>query len=82
MVRNLLVTLIQDFLILYKINAPTNFNIPMIVLGVFGGHAVRVEKPEDIAPAIEKMLANDQPFLIDLVLEGDSNPGMVNSHCS
>ena len=47
-----------------------------------GVDAVRVEKPEDIAPAIEKMLANDQPFLIDLVLEGDSNPGMVNSHCS
>ena len=46
-----------------------------------GVDAVRVEKSEDIAPAIEKMLANDRPFLIDLVLGGDTKPGMVDAHC-
>jgi thiamine pyrophosphate-dependent acetolactate synthase large subunit-like protein len=29
----------------------------------------RVERPEDIAPAIEAMLATDGPFLIDLVID-------------
>ena len=33
-----------------------------------GVDAVRVEKVEDIEPAIEKMLSNDSPFLIDLKL--------------
>lgn len=47
-----------------------------------GVDAVRVEKPEQIAPAIEKMFSNDKPFLIDLVIKGDANPDMVNVHCS
>jgi thiamine pyrophosphate-dependent acetolactate synthase large subunit-like protein len=29
-----------------------------------------------------EMLANDEPFLIDLVLEGDSHPDLINTACS
>ncbi len=47
-----------------------------------GVNAVRVEKPEDIAPAIDKMLANDEPFLIDLVLKGDHKNTTVEINCA
>ncbi|CAG4998494.1 Benzoylformate decarboxylase [Dyadobacter sp. CECT 9275] len=47
-----------------------------------GVDAVRVEKEEDIAPAIERMLADDKPFLIDLVLQGDHKADWVKTNCS
>jgi benzoylformate decarboxylase len=47
-------------------------------LGVPG---VRVEKPADIASAIEQMLNHPGPFLIDVVLEGDVNPEMIGIRC-
>lgn len=47
-------------------------------LGVPG---VRVEKPADIASAIEQALAHKGPFLIDVVLEGDVNPEMIGIQC-
>ncbi|GAB2784649.1 thiamine pyrophosphate-binding protein [Rhabdobacter roseus] len=47
-----------------------------------GVEAVRVEKEEEIAPAIERMLADDKPFLIDLVLEGNFKPDWVKTNCS
>lgn len=46
-----------------------------------GVDAVRVEKPEEIEPAINKMLADDKPFLVDLVLEGDKNPEKIKHTC-
>jgi benzoylformate decarboxylase len=33
-----------------------------------GVDAVRIERPEEIAPALDRALADDRPFLIDLVL--------------
>jgi benzoylformate decarboxylase len=33
-----------------------------------GVDAIRVEHPADIAPALDRALADDEPFLIDLVL--------------
>jgi len=30
--------------------------------------AVRVARPDDIAPALDRALADDKPFLIDLLL--------------
>jgi len=42
-----------------------------------GVQAVRVERPEEIAPAIAKALAHKGPFLIDLVLEGSYHPDLV-----
>jgi len=46
-----------------------------------GVDAVRVERSEQIAPAIERMLADDRPFLIDLVLAGDFHPEAVAMKC-
>jgi benzoylformate decarboxylase len=43
--------------------------------------AVRVEKPDEIGPAIEQMLAHPGPFLIDLVLESDTHPERVGNTC-
>ena len=34
-----------------------------------GVEAVRVERPEQIAPSLDRALADDRPFLIDLVLD-------------
>jgi benzoylformate decarboxylase len=42
---------------------------------------VRVEKPEQVAPAIQQMLSTPGPFLIDLVLESDTHPERVGNTC-
>jgi thiamine pyrophosphate-dependent acetolactate synthase large subunit-like protein len=47
-----------------------------------GVEAVRVEREDEIAPAIERMLADDKPFLIDLVLEGSHHSDWVQTNCS
>ena len=44
-----------------------------------GVQGVRVEKPWEIGPAIEQMLAHPGPFLIDLVLEGDTHPERIGA---
>jgi benzoylformate decarboxylase len=46
-----------------------------------GVQSVRVEKPWEIAPAIRQALAHPGPFLIDLVLEGDTHPERVGATC-
>ncbi len=46
-----------------------------------GVEAVRVEKPEEIEPAIQQALAHPGPFLIDVVLEADVNPEMIGIRC-
>ncbi len=46
-----------------------------------GVEAVRVEKPEEIAPAIKTALAHQGPFLIDVVLEAEVNPEMIGVRC-
>ncbi|MCF0056210.1 thiamine pyrophosphate-binding protein [Dyadobacter sp. CY356] len=47
-----------------------------------GVDAVRVEKEEDIPAAIDRMLADDKPFLIDLVLEGNYKTDWVVTNCA
>lgn len=47
-------------------------------MGVAG---VRVEKPWEIGPAVQQMLAHPGPFLIDLVLEGDTHPERIGATC-
>lgn len=47
-----------------------------------GVAAVRVEKPEEIVPAIRQALEHKGPFLIDLLLEGNIRPEMIEAHCS
>jgi thiamine pyrophosphate-dependent acetolactate synthase large subunit-like protein len=46
-----------------------------------GVQATRVEKPWEIAPAIRSALAHPGPFLIDLVLEGDTHPELIGNTC-
>jgi benzoylformate decarboxylase len=46
-----------------------------------GVPAIRVEKPEEIAPAIRKALAHKGPFLIDAVLEADVRPEAIGVKC-
>lgn len=46
-----------------------------------GVQSLRVEKPWDIREAIEQMMAHPGPFLIDLVVEGDSHPERVGNTC-
>lgn len=46
-----------------------------------GVQSVRVEKPWEIAPAIKQALAHPGPFLIDLVLEGDTHPDRIGATC-
>jgi benzoylformate decarboxylase len=46
-----------------------------------GVAAVRVETPEQIGPAIERMLADDEPFLIDLVVTDEVPGGMRHVKC-
>jgi benzoylformate decarboxylase len=46
-----------------------------------GVAAVRVEKPEEIAPAIRQALDHQGPFLIDLLLEGNVHPEMIGVRC-
>lgn len=46
-----------------------------------GVAAVRVEKPDEIAPAIAQALAHPGAFLIDLVLEGNIHPEAIGVRC-
>uniref|UniRef100_UPI0037424C95 thiamine pyrophosphate-binding protein n=1 Tax=Spirosoma aureum TaxID=2692134 RepID=UPI0037424C95 len=58
---------------------PIRFDILAQSMGV---DAVRVERAEEIGPAIDRMLADDKPFLIDLVLEGNHHSDWVKTNCS
>lgn len=46
-----------------------------------GVAAVRVERPEEVTPAINQALSHQGPFLIDVVLEADVNPDLVGVRC-
>lgn len=69
-------------------NHPLSFDLsyPAIRFDVMaqsmGVEAVRVERVDQIAPAIDRMLADDKPFLIDLVLEGSHHSDWVQANCS
>lgn len=46
-----------------------------------GVAAERVWKPSQIKPAIARMLASTDPYLINLVLDGDVHPELIGVHC-
>jgi thiamine pyrophosphate-dependent acetolactate synthase large subunit-like protein len=46
-----------------------------------GVEGVRVEKPPEIASAIQKALAHKGPFLIDVIVEADVHPEMIGVKC-
>jgi len=69
----------HDFPLSFDLSYPP-FQFDQIAKAL-GVDAVRVEKSEDIVPAIEKMLSDDKPFLIDLVLEREVHPHDVGVKC-
>ncbi|ACC80680.1 thiamine pyrophosphate-binding protein [Nostoc punctiforme] len=46
-----------------------------------GVEGVRLEKAQEIAPALEQALAHKGPFLIDVVLEANVHPEMIGISC-
>jgi benzoylformate decarboxylase len=66
---------------------PTSFDLSYPALHFdqiaksLGVDSIRVEKSEDIDAALDRMFADDKPFLIDLVLEGEARPDKVNIKC-
>ena len=41
----------------------------------------RIERPEEIAPAIRQMLEHKGPFLLDVAIEGNVHPEMIGVRC-
>jgi thiamine pyrophosphate-dependent acetolactate synthase large subunit-like protein len=69
----------HDFPLSFDLSSPPlHFDEMARSMGV---QSVRVEKPWEIAPAIKQALAHPGPFLIDLVLEGDTHPERVGATC-
>lgn len=65
----------HDYPLSFDLSSPSlRFDEMARSMGVQG---VRVEKPEEIGPAISQALAQPGPFLIDLVLEGDVHPERI-----
>jgi benzoylformate decarboxylase len=59
----------RDFPASFELNDPDiRFDELARAMGV---QAVRVERPEQIGPAIHQALADDEPFLIDLVITNE-----------
>jgi benzoylformate decarboxylase len=69
----------HDFPLSFDLSKPEiDFAAMSISMGV---PAVRVTKPEEVGPAIDKALATPGPFLIDAVLEGNFHPEMIGVRC-
>jgi benzoylformate decarboxylase len=69
----------HDFPLSFDLSKPElNFAAMAQSMGVA---SLRVETPEEIAPAIRQMLAHKGPFLLDVVLEGDVRPEHVGVRC-
>ena len=69
----------HDFPLSFDLSSP-----PLHFVDLAKGMSVpglRVETPEQIAPAIQQMLATPGPFLLDLVLEGDTHPERIGATC-
>jgi benzoylformate decarboxylase len=69
----------HDFPLSFDLSSP-----PLHFVDLARGMSVpglRVETPEQIAPAIQQMLSTHGPFLIDLVLEGDTHPERIGATC-
>ncbi|MGA8351871.1 MAG: thiamine pyrophosphate-dependent enzyme, partial [Isosphaeraceae bacterium] len=47
----------------------------------YGIEALRVERPEQVAPTITRMLQHPGPFLVDAVIEADVHPELIGVRC-
>jgi benzoylformate decarboxylase len=69
----------HDFPLSFDLSQPVlRFDEMARSMGVPG---LRVEKPDEIAPAIQAAFAHNGPFLLDVVLEGDVRPDLVSDRC-
>lgn len=69
----------HDFPLSFDLSQPEiHFDQLARSLGVPG---IRIEKPAEIAPAIQQALTHQGPFVLDVVLEGDVKPNMVGIRC-
>lgn len=69
----------HDFPLSFDLSSPPlQFDVMARSMNV---ESIRVEKPAEIAPAIQQALAHPGPFLIDLVLEGDTHPERIGNTC-
>lgn len=69
----------HDFPLCFDLSKPTiRFDEIARSMGVA---AVRVEQPEEIAPAIKQALSHQGPFLIELILEGNVHPNTIGVRC-
>lgn len=69
----------HDFPLSFDLSKPAiRFNELAESMGV---EAIRVERPEEISPAIEKAIAHKGPFLLDIVIEGNINPQRIQAAC-
>jgi benzoylformate decarboxylase len=46
-----------------------------------GVKGARIEKPEQVSPALDQALAHKGPFLLDVVVEGNVRPDMIGVRC-
>ena len=46
-----------------------------------GVNGARIEKPDQIGPALDKALSHRGPFLLDVVVEGNVKPEMIGMRC-
>lgn len=46
-----------------------------------GVKGARIEKPDEIGPALDQALAHKGPFLLDVVIEGSVKPEMIGMRC-
>jgi benzoylformate decarboxylase len=69
----------HDFPLSFDLSSPA-LHFADLARGM-GVPGLRVEKPWEIGPAIQQMLAHPGPFLIDLVLEGDTHPERIGATC-
>lgn len=69
----------HDFPLCFDLSKPEiSFEQLALAMGV---PAERVWKPSQIAGAIERMLSSSEPYLINLVLDGDVHPELIGVHC-
>jgi acetolactate synthase-1/2/3 large subunit len=52
--------------------APTRYDL---LTHAFGGHAENVERPDEIAPALERALGSGQPAVVNVALDPDAMAG-------
>ena len=52
--------------------APTRYDLLTLALG---GHAEHAERPEEIAPALERALASGRPAVVNVTLDPDAMKG-------